>query len=417
MSKIRYFELAVVAFVGFGLSVALWLLTSTRAEVAVAAPRPHVKVPLAVPAAEVVIPLAPLEVTPDLADAGQEKIDRRMHALAAALGKMWTRDPEQLVQVIDDASRSATTSPPVTLLLAIAHAETNGKILDVSEAGAVGLAQATPVAFLLEELTGPLFVTNDYLIGSRAYITKKPLADIDKVLSVALESKKKNANVRAERLLDSAFKLRREGLDELETLRPHATDAFYEKIEAADRHNLVLLRKTGKLLAANDRAGMKKLREQVRDEYKALRTLQLQSWKKYQTELIAKREALILREFGTDSKTIMQTRAYEASEILGDQLDARFSAKKMAAFLVRHLHRKGDEARAIARSGSDVEELTAALYNGGSHNVKRMLAGLIASLPETEKYKKKVPATRRRLDEQILIAEQSGGDVLTEVSR
>ena len=42
--------------------------------------------------------------------------------------------------------------------------------------------------------------------------------------------------------------------------------------------------------------------------------------------------------------------------------------------------------------------MTAALYNGGSHNVKRMLAGLIRTLPETEKYMKKVPATRRRLD-------------------
>ena len=42
--------------------------------------------------------------------------------------------------------------------------------------------------------------------------------------------------------------------------------------------------------------------------------------------------------------------------------------------------------------------MTAALYNGGAHNVKRMLAGLIASLPETERYMRNVPATRRRLD-------------------
>jgi hypothetical protein len=45
--------------------------------------------------------------------------------------------------------------------------------------------------------------------------------------------------------------------------------------------------------------------------------------------------------------------------------------------------------------------MTAALYNGGSHNVKRMLAGLIRTLPETEKYMRKVPATRRRLDSVI----------------
>jgi len=73
----------------------------------------------------------------------------------------------------------------------------------------------------------------------------------------------------------------------------------------------------------------------------------------------------------------------------------------MAAFLVRHLEHKAEEARTLARRERDVEEMTAALYNGGSHNVKRMLAGLIASLPETEKYRKKVPAMRRRLDHSI----------------
>lgn len=45
--------------------------------------------------------------------------------------------------------------------------------------------------------------------------------------------------------------------------------------------------------------------------------------------------------------------------------------------------------------------MTAALYNGGALNVKRMLAGLMASLPETEKYMEKVPATRRDLDARV----------------
>jgi hypothetical protein len=88
---------------------------------------------------------------------------------------------------------------------------------------------------------------------------------------------------------------------------------------------------------------------------------------------------------------------------LAGELDERFSAKQMAAFLVRHLERKAEEARKLTDPDDDrrVEEMTAALYNGGSHNVKRMLAGLIASLPETQKYMKKVPATRRRLDATI----------------
>src|SRR5437763_14869304 len=94
---------------------------------------------------------------------------------------MRTKMPYQLVNVIDDASRNAPVSPSVTLLLAIAHAETNGKILDVSEAGAVGLAQATPVAIRQENMFdhGRMFVTSDYLTGSRAYIKKKPLRDAD----------------------------------------------------------------------------------------------------------------------------------------------------------------------------------------------------------------------------------------------
>jgi hypothetical protein len=71
----------------------------------------------------------------------------------------------------------------------------------------------------------------------------------------------------------------------------------------------------------------------------------------------------------------------------------------MAEFLVHHLGRKAAEAAALdSRTPDRTEELTAALYNGGAHNVKRMLAGLITYLPETERYMRKVPATRRRLD-------------------
>jgi hypothetical protein len=51
--------------------------------------------------------------------------------------------------------------------------------------------------------------------------------------------------------------------------------------------------------------------------------------------------------------------------------------------------------------------MTAALYNGGSHNVKRMIVGLISSLPETQRYMKKVPATRRRLDRSLATLQSS----------
>ena len=107
---------------------------------------------------------------------------------------------------------------------------------------------------------------------------------------------------------------------------------------------------------------------------------------------------MLEKHFGMDDKYVKKAMAYEASEYLGEHLDDRFSAKSMSRFLVRHLDRKATEARKLAKSEKDVERMTAALYNGGSHNVKRMLAGLIRTLPETEKYMKKVPATRRRLD-------------------
>src|SRR5207302_9953670 len=98
---------------------------------------------------------------PTLVEAANDNVNRRIKTLAAELSKMWTRNPEELGTVIDRASHEATSSPSETLLLAIAHAETNGKILDVSEAGAVGLAQATPIACRQEKFDGKLFVTND----------------------------------------------------------------------------------------------------------------------------------------------------------------------------------------------------------------------------------------------------------------
>src|SRR5688500_7368679 len=93
------------------------------------------------------------EVTMLITDS-QQQIYLRVKALAHEMADMWTRNPEELVVVIDDAARSVPSAPSVTLLLAIAHAETNGMILDVSEAGAVGLAQATPVAYRQENLDG-----------------------------------------------------------------------------------------------------------------------------------------------------------------------------------------------------------------------------------------------------------------------
>lgn len=338
---------------------------------------------------------------PTLVEVSQENVEKRIEALAREMGKMWTRNPEELVVVIDDAARSTPSAPSVTLLLAIAHAETNGKILDVSEAGAVGLAQATPVAYLQENLGGKLFVTKDYLVGARAYIMKKPLGDADTIASMIVNDDHRSTREDAKALLHSAKELRREGIDELDLLAPYASKSYFAEIRKRDRRNKEVLEHLGRLIETGSRAELRTFRNDVRKEYRWLKQTQAAAWTRYQKELVAKRDRMLRQHFRMNDTKVKRTMAYEASEYLGEHLDDRFSAKSMARFLVRHLDRKTEEARKLARSEDDVERMTAALYNGGSHNVKRMLAGLIRTLPETERYMYKVPATARRLESVI----------------
>ena len=341
---------------------------------------------------------------PTLSEEGEEKIRRRLETLANELARMWTRSPERLVRVIDGASRAIDQSPPVTLLLAIAHAETNGKILTVSEAGAVGLAQATPVAYLQEKFDRKLFVTQDYADGSRAYMVKKPLGDAYKIAGIALEKKSGSVD-RARKLLRSAKALRREGLEELDYLHQFAADGYAESIEEADRYNRDTLALLETLLDRNDPEALEEFRDRMKREYTFLKEEQARSWKRYQEELIFRRDRLLVARFGAPMRTLDDELVYEASEYLARKLDDRFSATRMASFLVQHLETKRLQAEKLARASSQVEAMTAALYNGGSHNVKRMLSGLIASLPETDNYMRKVPATRRRLDAQVALVE------------
>lgn len=348
----------------------------------------------------------PIEAPASLVEEHSEKVDVRVRALATELSHMWTRDPDQLVEAIDRASRNAPNSPPVTLLLAIAHAETNGRILDISEAGAVGLAQATPVAIAQEKFDGPMFVTTDYLIGSRAYITKKPLNDADRIATIILNAPKdRKVRAHAKELLASARSLRTEGLDELELLEPFATPVYQKKIAAADEHNKEVLRQLGKLIDHGSVAEIRSFRDRTRTEYRALKAEQVAAWKRYMDDMIRERDRRIEEKYNLPAALVKEKMPYEAGEFLAETFDVRFSATKMADFLVKHLERKTIEARKLVKAESKVEAMTAALYNGGSHNVKRMLAGLIATLPETQNYMKKVPATRRRLDASVRLAD------------
>ena len=59
------------------------------------------------------------------------------------------------------------------------------------------------------------------------------------------------------------------------------------------------------------------------------------------------------------------------------------------------------QARELGIQDEKLDAWTAALYNGGSVNVKRMRAGLIGSLKETQKYMKAVPARTAKLEKAL----------------
>ena len=307
--------------------------------------------------------------------------------LADELGRMWTLRSDELVNVIATASRNEPASPSLSLLLAIAHAETNGDVLDVSEAGAVGLAQATPPAMRQENISGKMYVTRDYLDGVREYILKKPLHDVEVIAE--------EPHAEAVRLLAEAKLLRREGFVDLDLMREWADDAYYEAVARDDKRNLELLEELEHALNPRDEAALLAIRDRAHELYRASIIRQARAWKRYQRDLVSQRDALLECHFGTRARKQI---GYEAGELLAEKLDVRFSPTRMAHFLVRHLERRALEAFEFTSSDDERERMTAALYNGGSHNVKRMLSGLILYLPETQKYMQKVPATRRRLD-------------------
>jgi hypothetical protein len=328
------------------------------------------------------------------------RIDNAERArLANEMARWKTRNPRQLVEVIADLAEKQPLPLSPTFLLSIAWSETRGKVLAVSPAGAAGLAQATPSAYLSEGLKGKVFVTTDYLTGTRAFIMKKPLGD---ALTIATPLLKKNTPANRERalkLVGEAIRLRQEGTDELEALRPVANATFFRKIAEGDAHNLATLEELQKLIERGaPPAEMKAFHTRVQRDYTYLRNLQRNGWAKYAKELSTKRDALLRAHFGQNPAAVIQNRPYEAGEYLGRTLDARFSPVEMAEFLAAHLGTKQQQARDLGVSEENLPAWTAALYNGGAVNVKRMQAGLINELRETDKYMKAVPARTARLD-------------------
>lgn len=343
-------------------------------------------------------PAAATSVDPPPAAGAAELLDA---TLAAELTAMWTRDAERLVTAIRKA-RHDDHPLPLTFLLGIAHAETNGRILLISEAGAVGLAQATPIAYLEERMDGPLYVTREYADGARAYFLKKPLWDVYAITSLLIDNPGDAARRRACELLEAAFRYRREGVDDLELLVPWVGESFWRRVLRDDEQNLALLLRLERLMEEqSEPVALKALRDEVYARYQELKDEQRISWKAYQRDLVKKRDDLLRRTFGGDPQEIIKTRAWEAADVLARELDDRFSPIHMAHFLVRHTLTKHSEARALGVDDAELVRLTAGLYNGGGHNIKRIRSCLLRSLTETDNYMEKVPATQRRLEERL----------------
>jgi hypothetical protein len=343
-------------------------------------------------------PAAATSVDPPSAPGAVEMLDA---TLAAELTAMWTRDADRLVSTIRNAHHDDHPLP-LTFLLGIAHAETNGRILLISEAGAVGLAQATPIAYLEERMDGPLYVTREYADGARAYFLKKPLWDVYAITSVLIDDPGDRGRKRACELLQAAFRYRREGVDDLELLVPYVGESFWNRVLRDDQTNLDLLLTLERLVEEQaDPAILRTLRATVYDRYQELKDEQRISWKSYQRDLVRKRDDLLRRTFHADPQEIIRTRAWEAADVLARELDDRFSPISMATFLVRHTITKHREASALGVDDAELVRVTAGLYNGGGHNIKRLRSGLLRSLTETDNYMEKVPATQQRLEERL----------------
>ena len=328
--------------------------------------------------------------------------DEERAALAAELASWVTRHPRELVEVIANLAAQQPLPVPPTYLLSIAWAETRGKILAVSPAGAAGLAQATPAAYLLEGFDGKLYVTTGYLTGTRAYIMKKPLGDALSISATLLRTNDAPSRREALALAARAIELRREGFDELEALRPVGTETFFRRIAEGDAHNLATLQELERIIERGvPPAELKAFRTRVQRDYTYLRNLQRAQWEQYAKDLTTRRDALLRKRFGQSPAHVIAARPYEAGEYLGKVLDARFSPEAMARFLAAHLESKQAQARALGVDDEGLHAWTAALYNGGALNIKRMQAGLIGTLVETQKYMKAVPARMARLDRAI----------------
>lgn len=380
-------------------------VSATAPEIAVAPPAPVAEATIAdlVPVEEP--PVAPVAAAPAVPivpalDALQER------RLADEIARRKARDSRQLVSAVRAGFEDQQPAIPLTFLLSIAYNETHGKVLAVSPSGAVGLAQATPAAYLAQPgFDGKLFITNQYLIGARSYIMKKPLGDAVAIANSLIWKNGTPQRLRAQTLLAAAHELQREGMDELHALEPQAPPLFAERIRQADEYNTWALAELERLIDRRaTKAELTAYRDRIRKDFSSMMRTQQGAWEAYQRDLEGERDRLLRARYGGSPNDVIRGRAYEAGEYLAEVLDVRFSPRHAARFLAAHLTTKQEQARTLGIEEHELEQWTAALYNGGAVNVKRMRAGLMGSLRETENYMQKIPALRADLDRVIGVA-------------
>lgn len=339
--------------------------------------------PRSVPDALVV----PSEVFAPEADGALDdaQVTQRLAAALSASGRV--RDAAKLVGALETAATYEAHPPPLPLAIALAATETHGRVLAVSPAAAVGLGQAMLVEAVRDGMS-PLQVTADDLEGHLAYVAKKPYGDaLAVVRALVAPHPPVDAEQRAVAQIEAALSARGEGLADLQVLSTVADQAYHDpdaparylrRAEEADARGTEVLHELERLLSGPHTArDLLRFAADTRGTYAAYFARQRLAWGNVEARLTRQRNIIIRRLHPRLTlKQALATHQYEDGEVLGEELDARFSPSRSSQFVLHHLQRKLGQAKPLARDHDDVLHVAAKLYNAGQGGIVRYEAGL-----------------------------------------
>ncbi len=335
-----------------------------------------------------------LELTLDTG-CSSENPEEDERALAAELTEAWkTHDATQLVRTIHEQAHAHGEPLDIHLLIAVAAAESAGRPAVVSPTGAAGLYQLMP-AEVLRDGGGPLALSADDALGQRAYLSKKPAGDVARIATQLYASGCSDEGIeRAQKQLDLAKSLRRDGYEDVLLLSSVAPKGFLDEFESRDLRNAALLDEFQSIL--DDGAAPKRvldIQRRARARYDKIYGEQIRTWERARTTLIKRRDAAIRGHFHEKPSRVLTRDPYAAAEALGD-LDVRFSPTESFQYFIATLARKREEAAlhmgetvgdtCVAPTGAVVR-----LYNGGLPTLLRIRAG-IQRVTENDVYERRV---------------------------